>query len=153
MRYCDLKVGDGPEAELGLFVGIHFEGFRLNGRPVESSWNEGAVPKIIEAGSTPEFPALGEGVVGMREGGRRELVVPPMMNRPGVEEVMTYTLDLYKVAEKRRPGAPGSPPGGAGPTQAAPSQEPQAPTSPPPLGTGGAPPADASSSAATAGRK
>ncbi|CAE8702763.1 unnamed protein product, partial [Polarella glacialis] len=100
MRCCDRKVGSGKVAERGLLVGIHFEGFRLNGRPVESSWNSGPSPLIIQVGSSPDFPALGEGVIGMKEGGRRELVVPPRMNRPGVGEVTTYTVDLYSVSDQ-----------------------------------------------------
>merc|ERR1719401_1348862 len=108
MRYCDLKAGTGQMAERGSLTGIHFEGFRLNGRPLESSWNQGPSPLVIEAGHSPEFPALGEGVLGMREGGRRELIVPPKMNRAGVGEVTTYTVDLYMVA----PGPAGG--GGGG---------------------------------------
>merc|ERR1712039_815574 len=101
MRGCDLKIGEGPEAERGILVGVHFEGFRLNGRLIESSWQQGPQPLYIEAGHSPEFPALGEGVIGMHEGGRRELVVPPKMNREGSEEVMTYTIELFMVSKQR----------------------------------------------------
>merc|ERR1712087_826901 len=73
----------------------------LNGRLIESSWQQGPQPLYIEAGHSPEFPALGEGVIGMHEGGRRELVVPPKMNREGSEEVMTYTIELFMVSKQR----------------------------------------------------
>merc|ERR1719183_2846103 len=99
MRYCDTKIGSGREVIRGQLVGIHFEGFRLNGRPLESTWARGPSPVFIEAGRSPDFPGLGEGVIGMREGGRRELIVPPRMNRSGIEEVVIYKLDLYVVSE------------------------------------------------------
>merc|ERR1719491_1855468 len=98
MRCCDLKVGNGKVASRGQFVGVHFEGFRLNGRPLESTWARGPSPVFIEAGHSPDFPALGEGVIGMREGGKREIIVPPSMGRPGMEEVVIYKLDLFVIS-------------------------------------------------------
>ncbi|CAE7256171.1 asnS [Symbiodinium pilosum] len=98
MRCCDLKMGSGEAAEKGWLICIHFEGKRLNGKVLESSYNAGPSPVCIEAGNCPEFPALGEGVLGMRAGGRRELIIPPRMNREGVEEVMIYTVEVASVA-------------------------------------------------------
>lgn len=105
MRFCDQKVGSGRVAERGFLVGVHFEGFRLNGRLLESSWHKGPNPLFIEAGCSPEFPALGEGVLGMKEGGRRELIVPPGMSREGVDEILTYTVDLFVVSSQKGDGA------------------------------------------------
>eukprot|EP00933_Yihiella_yeosuensis_P032677 TRINITY_DN26297_c0_g1_i1.p1 TRINITY_DN26297_c0_g1~~TRINITY_DN26297_c0_g1_i1.p1 ORF type:complete len:232 (-),score=47.05 TRINITY_DN26297_c0_g1_i1:263-958(-) len=104
MRCCDLKLGNGKVAERGLMVGIHFEGFRLNGRQIESSWTT-PNPLYIEAGYSPDFPALGEGVLGMTEGGRRELIVPPSMNRTGTEEVTFYKIELCTVSSQMGTGA------------------------------------------------
>merc|ERR1712216_1033789 len=100
IRCCDQKIGSGREATRGQLVGVHFEGFRLNGRPIESTWAKGPSPVFIEAGNSPDFPALGESVIGMREGGRREMIIPPRMNRDGVDEVVTYRLDLYVVSSQ-----------------------------------------------------
>lgn len=135
-------------------VCLHLEGRRLNGKLVESSWTSVA-PPCLEAGRTPEFPALGEAVLGMRAGGRREIIVPPSrsafqpdfrsflidldgfrmdlrgfphdfagiyhdlhrfpgffaqgMNRLGVEELMTYILEVISVspaAKRPRPRRP-----------------------------------------------
>eukprot|EP00434_Breviolum_minutum_P004307 symbB.v1.2.003796.t3/scaffold192.1/size616647/7 len=132
MRCCDLKLGTGEvTAQKGVLVCLHFEGKRLNGKIMESTWTTATTPPCIEAGHTPDFPALGEGVIGMhlgilrlgilvffeegtgwpigiqpseleldprRAGGRRELIIPPSMNRKGVEEIMTYTIELITVA-------------------------------------------------------
>ena len=107
MRCCDLKLGTGEvTAQKGVLVCLHFEGRRLNGKIMESTWTTATTPPCIEAGHTPDFPALGEGVIGMRAGGRRELIIPPSMNRKGVEEIMTYTIELITVAS-----APDGPPG------------------------------------------
>ncbi|CAK8991683.1 unnamed protein product [Durusdinium trenchii] len=110
MRYCDLKMGDGKLAQKGILVCFHYEGKRLNGKVMESSWTTATTPPCVKAGHTPEFPALGEGVVGMREGGKRELIIPPSMNRPGVEEVMIYTLELVTVAPAGEEPADAPPP-------------------------------------------
>mmetsp|Transcript_52321 Transcript_52321/g.122920 ORF Transcript_52321/g.122920 Transcript_52321/m.122920 type:complete len:203 (-) Transcript_52321:48-656(-) len=105
MRCCDLKIGSGEEvAEKGWLVCIHFEGKWLNGKVIESSYNAGPSPLCIEAGNSPEFPALGEGVLGMRSGGRRELIIPPSMNRAGVEEVMIYIVEVASVAQPTSDG-------------------------------------------------
>ncbi|OLP93551.1 Asparagine--tRNA ligase [Symbiodinium microadriaticum] len=105
MRCCDLKIGSGEEvAEKGWLVCIHFEGKWLNGKVIESSYNAGPSPLCVEAGNSPEFPALGEGVLGMRSGGRRELIIPPSMNRAGVEEVMIYVVEVASVAQPASEG-------------------------------------------------
>eukprot|EP00448_Togula_jolla_P019034 CAMPEP_0170577374 /NCGR_PEP_ID=MMETSP0224-20130122/4893_1 /TAXON_ID=285029 /ORGANISM="Togula jolla, Strain CCCM 725" /LENGTH=190 /DNA_ID=CAMNT_0010900281 /DNA_START=140 /DNA_END=708 /DNA_ORIENTATION=+ len=98
VRCCDLKVGSGRLVERGMLVGIHYEGFRLNGRQVESSWARGMMPVLIEAGGQPDFLGLSEGIIGMRLGGQRELIIPPRMNRPGVNEVHTYKVELIAIS-------------------------------------------------------
>ena len=71
----DDVVGDGPEAEPGAHVEVHYLGVDYDsGEEFDSSWSRG---------ESIEFPLNGlirgwqEGIPGMRVGGRRTLVCPP----------------------------------------------------------------------------
>ncbi|MEN9739853.1 MAG: FK506-binding protein [Actinomycetota bacterium] len=72
----DLIVGDGAEAQPGAFVEVHYVGVDFeSGEEFDSSWNRG---------ESIEFPLNGlvrgwqEGIPGMKVGGRRQLICPPM---------------------------------------------------------------------------
>lgn len=71
----DLIVGDGPEAQPGGMVEVHYVGVDFEtGEQFDSSWDRG---------QTIEFPLAGliagwqEGIPGMKVGGRRQLIIPP----------------------------------------------------------------------------
>lgn len=71
----DLVVGDGPEANPGAIVTVHYAGVDYDtGIEFDSSW---------QRGQTIEFPLDGliqgwqDGIPGMKVGGRRQLVIPP----------------------------------------------------------------------------
>lgn len=71
----DLVVGDGPEAQPGDVVDVHYLGVEYDtGEEFDSSWNRG---------ESIAFPLRGliqgwqDGIPGMRVGGRRQLVIPP----------------------------------------------------------------------------
>lgn len=71
----DLVVGDGPEAEPGSKVEVHYVGVEFDtGEEFDSSWNRG---------ESITFPLSGliagwqEGIPGMKVGGRRQLTIPP----------------------------------------------------------------------------
>jgi len=71
----DIVVGEGPEAEPGATVEVHYVGVQFkDGYEFDASWNRG---------ETITFPLRGlikgwqEGIPGMRVGGRRQLTIPP----------------------------------------------------------------------------
>ena len=71
----DITVGDGPEAQAGSNVEVHYVGVDFEtGEEFDSSWDRG---------QTITFPLTGliagwqEGIPGMRVGGRRKLTIPP----------------------------------------------------------------------------
>ncbi|MCS4536445.1 FKBP-type peptidyl-prolyl cis-trans isomerase [Corynebacterium sp. HS2168-gen11] len=71
----DLIEGDGPVAQPGGMVEVHYVGVDFaTGREFDSSWDRG---------QSIEFPLAGliagwqEGIPGMKVGGRRQLVIPP----------------------------------------------------------------------------
>lgn len=76
LTQSDLEVGDGVEATPGSRVTVHYVGVDFEtGEEFDSSWSRG---------QSIEFPLNGlirgwqEGIPGMKVGGRRQLVCPPL---------------------------------------------------------------------------
>lgn len=72
----DLEIGDGAEATPGATVDVHYVGVDFEtGEEFDSSWGRG---------ESIQFPLNGlirgwqEGIPGMKVGGRRQLVTPPV---------------------------------------------------------------------------
>eukprot|EP00775_Hariotina_reticulata_P006694 gene6694-6917_t len=82
LQYCDVKVGDGPEPAKGALIRCHYTGRLVsNGRVFDSSYERGR-PLTFKIGvheviSGWDLGILGaEGVPPMKEGGKRELLIP-----------------------------------------------------------------------------
>jgi len=76
----DLRKGDGPPARRGHTLTVQFVALRWSGKPFQSSWDSGKVaPFTFRLDNDPRqvIPGWERGIPGMREGGRRELIVPP----------------------------------------------------------------------------
>ncbi|MFF7360591.1 FKBP-type peptidyl-prolyl cis-trans isomerase [Streptomyces sp. NPDC008125] len=77
LRIRDLVVGDGKEAKRGQVVRVHYVGVTFaTGKEFDSSW-ERDEPFKFAIGGGRAIKGWDRGIVGMRVGGRRELVVPP----------------------------------------------------------------------------
>ena len=100
----DIFVGTGKEAVATSTLEVHYTLMAWStGAVVESSW---------DSGQSPTFPLSGviagwqEGIPGMKEGGRRLLVVPSELgygaigNGPaiGPNETLIFVVDLIKVS-------------------------------------------------------
>lgn len=73
----DLVVGDGPAASQGEIVTVHFVGAEwVSGAEFDATWDRGQ-PFTFELGAGRVIEGWERGVIGMRVGGRRALVVPP----------------------------------------------------------------------------
>lgn len=73
----DLFVGDGPEAERGSTVDVHYLGVEYDsGEQFDSSWDRG---ESIDFPLAMLVKGWQEGIPGMKVGGRRKLVVPPAL--------------------------------------------------------------------------
>jgi peptidylprolyl isomerase len=72
----DITVGDGDEATPGSTVEVHYVGKSWsNGQEFDASWNRGQAFSFSVPGQVIE--GWNEGILGMRKGGRRLLVIPP----------------------------------------------------------------------------
>jgi peptidylprolyl isomerase len=75
LQITDITVGDGPEAQSGSTVNVHYLGVEYDsGEEFDSSWNRGEPINFPLAALVLGWQ---EGIPGMKVGGRRKLVLPP----------------------------------------------------------------------------
>ena len=73
----DITVGDGPEATPGSLVSAHYVGVtHEGGEQFDASWDRGE-PFTLQLGAGMVIPGWDRGLVGIKKGGRRRLVIPP----------------------------------------------------------------------------
>lgn len=76
LKYRDLTVGTGDEAGKGDTAVVHYTGWLVDGTKFDSSVDRGE-PFRFPVGAARVIKGWDEGVAGMREGGKRRLVIPP----------------------------------------------------------------------------
>lgn len=77
LQIIDLDVGAGPEAAAGKRVAVHYVGVTYSsGEEFDSSFDRGQ-PLVFDLGAGRVIPGWDNGLVGMKVGGRRRLVIPP----------------------------------------------------------------------------
>ena len=75
LQYKDVTVGSGAEAQAGNTVSVHYTGWLTDGTKFDSSIDRGQ-PFSFSLGTGGVIAGWDEGVVGMKEGGKRLLVIP-----------------------------------------------------------------------------
>ncbi len=78
LKYQELKVGSGQEARSGRLVEVHYTGWLEDGKKFDSSRDRGR-PFSFSLGAGKVIKGWDEGVVGMRVGGKRKLIIPPQL--------------------------------------------------------------------------
>ncbi len=76
VSYLDLRLGDGDEVAEGLLVRTHYVSSLRSGEPLDSSHDRG-VPLEFVIGAGEVVTGWEEGMIGMRPGGLRRIVIPP----------------------------------------------------------------------------
>lgn len=72
----DIWEGDGPVAEAGQTVSVHYVGVSFStGEEFDASWNRGG-PLQFLLGGGQVIAGWDKGVQGMKVGGRRQLTIP-----------------------------------------------------------------------------
>ncbi|UTI64047.1 FKBP-type peptidyl-prolyl cis-trans isomerase [Paraconexibacter antarcticus] len=101
----DLVVGDGPEAQAGHTVEVHYVGVSWSsGKQFDASWDRGDTFKF-GLGKGQVIQGWDQGVAGMKVGGRRRITIPPMMGYGkrgappviGPDETLVFVVDLVGV--------------------------------------------------------
>ncbi len=102
----DIVKGKGKAAKPGDTVSMQYIGYNWsNGQPFDASWDRGNEPFEFGLGAGMVIPGWDEGIVGMKEGGRRLLVIPPDMGYGpagsppviGPNETLVFVVDLEKI--------------------------------------------------------
>jgi peptidylprolyl isomerase len=99
----DLKVGTGPQVQNGDSVTIHYVVRLANGRRADSSY-ERKKPESFKVGKGDVIRGLDYGIVGMKQGGKRKLRIPPNigygpygLGQLPPDSVVNIEIDLLKV--------------------------------------------------------
>lgn len=101
----DLTVGDGPEAEAGKPVEVHYVGVSWSTKEqFDASWDRGDTFGF-RLGVGQVIAGWDQGVVGMRLGGRRRITIPPQLGYGaagaggviGPNETLVFVVDLLGV--------------------------------------------------------
>lgn len=104
LESADLRVGTGPAATAGDQVTVQYVLATYSTRKViQSSWT--SQPFQFTLGEGQVIPGWDKGVVGMRVGGRRELIIPPSLGygaqSPGSgiapNDTLVFVVDLLKI--------------------------------------------------------
>lgn len=106
LQITDLKIGEGEQAGHGSTVQVHYVGVsHSTGEEFDASWNRGE-PLSFRVGSGMVISGWDQGVLGMRVGGRRQLLIPPHLAygergaggviKPG--ETLVFVCDLIGVS-------------------------------------------------------
>jgi peptidylprolyl isomerase len=101
----DIKVGKGPAAKPGDTLTMQYVGTSWsNGQQFDASWDAGQ-PFPFQLGAGMVIPGWDEGMVGMKKGGRRLLVIPPDMGYGpsgsgpiGPNETLIFVVDLVEIS-------------------------------------------------------
>lgn len=101
----DIKKGKGAQAKKGDAVSVHYVGVLFKGgKQFDASWDRGE-PFSFQLGAGMVIPGWDKGVAGMREGGRRRLVIPsdlaygPQGQPPDIPggATLVFVVDLLEV--------------------------------------------------------
>jgi FKBP-type peptidyl-prolyl cis-trans isomerase len=104
LECADLIKGSGAEAVSGDTVTVEYVlGTYSTGKVVQSSWT--SQPFSFTLGKGQVITGWDEGVVGMKVGGRRELIIPPSLGygstSPGTgiakDDTLVFIVDLQKI--------------------------------------------------------
>lgn len=105
LQIIDLEEGLGPEAVPGKLVAVHYVGVAYSsGEEFDASYDRGE-PLVFPLGARRVISGWDQGLVGMKVGGRRRLVIPPHLAygdrgaggviKPG--ETLIFVCDLVGV--------------------------------------------------------
>ncbi len=78
LQITDVVVGTGPEARSGQTVAVHYTGTLADGTKFDSSKDRGQ-PFSFTLGTGQVIKGWDQGIVGMKVGGTRTLVIPPAL--------------------------------------------------------------------------
>lgn len=104
----DIEVGTGAAAENGKTLSMHYVGVAFSDKQqFDASWDGPAGPKPFDfvLGAGKVIPGWDQGLVGMKVGGRRQLVIPPALGYGAAgygpikgNETLVFVVDMLAVS-------------------------------------------------------
>ncbi|HTK11649.1 MAG TPA: FKBP-type peptidyl-prolyl cis-trans isomerase [Ktedonobacteraceae bacterium] len=80
LEYIDTKVGVGATAQSGSTVYVQYTGWvQSTGQKFDSSYDRGGQPINVTLGQGQVIKGWDEGLIGMKAGGSRRLILPPAL--------------------------------------------------------------------------
>ena len=76
LRYIELTVGQGIAVDWCQTIAIHYDAFLIDGTHFDSS-RESDTPVVFSPGLGGLIDGIEQGVIGVRVGGSRRLIIPP----------------------------------------------------------------------------
>lgn len=100
----DLIAGTGDTAIPGRTLTVNYLGAHYDGKTFDSSFDAGDHPLTFVLGGGDVIPGWDQGLIGMRVGGRRQIVIPPDLaygpegrGPIGPNETLIFVVDLLSV--------------------------------------------------------
>jgi FKBP-type peptidyl-prolyl cis-trans isomerase len=80
LEYIDVKTGTGAVVQDGSSINVQYTGWlQSNGKKFDSSYDHGGQPFNLTVGQGQVIKGWDEGLVGMKVGGTRRLIIPPSL--------------------------------------------------------------------------
>ncbi len=102
LQIIDLEIGTGREAIKGALIKMHYEGFLENGTKFDSSHAHGRMFQFV-LGAKRVITGMDQGVLGMKEGGKRKLLIPAhlgygerSMGKIPPHSNLIFNIELYE---------------------------------------------------------
>jgi peptidylprolyl isomerase len=95
LKYIDEKIGSGKSPTAGKRVTVHYTGTLTDGKKFDSSVDRGQ-PFVFEIGVGQVIKGWDEGVMSMKVGGKRKLMIPAALGygSRGAGRVIPPNADL-----------------------------------------------------------
>jgi peptidylprolyl isomerase len=100
----DLIVGQGPVIQAGQHLSVQYVGVNYaDGKQFDASWDNGSALPVVLGQNPPQvIQGWEQGMLGMRVGGRRELIIPPSLGYGSTgsgtsvkpNETLVFVIDL-----------------------------------------------------------
>jgi peptidylprolyl isomerase len=106
LKVVDIVEGSGPEAKAGGAVAAQYVGKSWSTKEqFDASWDHGGQPfTVAPLGQASVIQGWNEGLVGMKQGGRRLLIIPPELGYGasgqgpiGPNETLVFVVDAAQV--------------------------------------------------------
>jgi peptidylprolyl isomerase len=112
LKYLDVAEGDGPAAKAGDYVDLLYTGTLANGRQFESAQDKASPAQFLLGRGQLPTKGLDEGVLGMKVGGKRKLIVPPELGFGSLGKPpqippnasLVYVVELVGISAKPKAG-------------------------------------------------